>query len=107
MADDRKGIRKPIRKRKPDKEIPRLDDEIIQDEENQEQKRGRDRRLSFQYTWLPAIGWLYVLSAAWNYLLAPAIMAIAELAGHPIHMKLVQDDILMKLLSTALGMCRI
>lgn len=107
MADDRKGVRKPIRKQKAAKENAQLDADQIQDEENQKRERGPGRRLSFQYTWLPAMGWLYVLSAAWNYVIAPAIMSIAELAGHPIHIKLVQDDILMKLLSTALGMCRI
>lgn len=59
--------------------------------------------ITFRSAWRPALGWVCVFATAWNYVFAPTLMAGAELFGHPIPVKLVQEDVLFELLATTLG----
>lgn len=60
--------------------------------------------LTFRSAWRPALGWVCVFATCWNYVAAPAIVAAAEILGHPLSVRLVQDDVLFELLATSLGM---
>lgn len=59
--------------------------------------------ITFRSAWRPALGWVCVLATAWNYVLAPTIVAAAELMGRPMSLDLVQDEVLFELLATTLG----
>lgn len=78
-------------------------EEDMRTEIDQEWAKDQAWRMTFQNTWRPALGWVCVLGTAWNYVIAPAAIGIAEMAGHPIYVKLVQDEILMELLATTMG----
>ena len=77
--------------------------ENMLNEEKQDWLDDQKWHMNFQNTWRPALGWVCVMATAWNYVVAPAAIGVAELAGHPIYIKLVQEEILMELLATTLG----
>lgn len=60
--------------------------------------------MTFRSAWRPALGWVCVFATSWNYVFAPTLAMIAEVSGHKLTVKLVQEDVLFELLATTLGM---
>ena len=59
--------------------------------------------VTFRSAWRPALGWVCVLASAWNFVVAPTVIAAAELVGRPLGVPLVQEDVLFELLALTLG----
>ena len=81
----------------------------MEEREAQQSAAGQQRAarpvcpITFRSAWRPALGWVCVAATGWNYVLAPTIVAVAELMGRPLSLDLVQDDVLFELLAKTLG----